>query len=393
MFADLTAFLPHNLLALLVLYAGACVGHGFLMITALNVLYAWPLPHRILKYTRKLDLLVIVLGPLLFAYAAGLLDGRPRGFLLPYMVFCALLGLIVFPVCMLRYWLRRKPGSLLANHATRVDVAKELGYAPAGDGKLHRLTRIPFNQCFQVDFCERTFALPQLPRAWDGLRILHLSDLHFCGTPDKNFYRHVVDKCQSLWQPDIVAVTGDVVDSDRHHNWIIPILGQLKWNIAAFAILGNHDSWLDEHMIRRRLRRIGMDVLGNGWRQIDVRGEPLIVIGNEVPWFTPIPDLAACPEGIFRLCLSHTPDHIGWAKKHHIDLVLAGHVHGGQIRVPLYGSVFVPSRYGRHYDCGSFWEPPTLMHVSRGLAGQHPLRFNCRPEVTCIVLRCGEHPT
>jgi predicted MPP superfamily phosphohydrolase len=69
--------------------------------------------------------------------------------------------------------------------------------------------------------------------------------------------------------------------------------------------------------------------------------------------------------------------------------MLAGHVHGGQIRFPLLGSVFVPSRYGRRYDCGTFEEPPTVLHVSRGLGGQQPLRYNCRPEVTLLVLKAG----
>ena len=70
--------------------------------------------------------------------------------------------------------------------------------------------------------------------------------------------------------------------------------------------------------------------------------------------------------------------------------MLSGHNHGGQIRLPLLGSIFVPSRYGRRFDAGTFEEPPTVLHVSRGLAGQHPLRINCRPEVTRLVLRAGD---
>jgi predicted MPP superfamily phosphohydrolase len=132
-----------------------------------------------------------------------------------------------------------------------------------------------------------------------------------------------------------------------------------------------------------------MNVLQNCWQQIDVRGHPMLVIGHEGPWFQPAPNLAACPENIFRLLLSHTPDNISWAQKNQIDLMLTGHVHGGQIRLPLIGSLFVPSRYSRKYDCGTFFKDPTVMHVSRGLAGQHPLRYNCRPEVTRIVLRRG----
>ena len=72
-----------------------------------------------------------------------------------------------------------------------------------------------------------------------------------------------------------------------------------------------------------------------------------------------------------------------------IDLMLAGHVHGGQIRLPPFGSVLVPSRYGRRYDAGAFDEPPTLLHVSRGLSGEHPVHYNCLPEVTLLTLRCA----
>jgi uncharacterized protein len=219
------------------------------------------------------------------------------------------------------------------------------------------------------------------------LTILHLTDLHLCGTPDRAFYHYVMDRCMQDGVPDLLALTGDVVDSERHHRWIVPVLGRLRWNIGAFAILGNHDSWQDVTLIRRRLRRVGMNVLDNRWQQLNVRGEPMTIIGHEGPWFRPAPELRNCTNKCFRLLLSHTPDHIAWARKHGVDLMLAGHVHGGQIRLPLLGSVFVPSRYSRKYDCGTFYEAPTVMHVSRGLAGQHPLRFFCKPEVTRIVLR------
>ena len=199
----------------------------------------------------------------------------------------------------------------------------------------------------------------------------------------------MMDLCREQ-EPDLVCVTGDIVDSDRHHRWVVPVLGRLRWRVAAFAILGNHDKWHDPGLVRRRLKRIGMNVLGNSAEQIEIRGHPLLVVGNETPWFRPVPDLAALPEGPFRLCLSHTPDNLPWCRRNRIDLMLAGHNHGGQIRLPLIGSMFVPSRFSRRYDCGSFHEPPTMLHVSRGLAGMQPLRYNCRPEVTRIVLRAGD---
>jgi predicted MPP superfamily phosphohydrolase len=218
---------------------------------------------------------------------------------------------------------------------------------------------------------------------------LHLTDLHFHGSPDRSYYRAILDRC-AAWMPDIVAITGDVADSAIHHRWIVPLLGRLRWRIACFAILGNHDHRHDVAVIRRRMRRLGMKVPENSWMQVEVRGEPMVVIGHEGPWLAPAPDLSACPAGPFRLCLSHTPDNIRWAQRNGIDLVLAGHVHGGQIRFPLVGSMLVPSVHGRRYDCGTFAEGATIMHVSRGVSGEHPVRYNCLPEVTLITLRSGK---
>jgi predicted MPP superfamily phosphohydrolase len=70
-----------------------------------------------------------------------------------------------------------------------------------------------------------------------------------------------------------------------------------------------------------------------------------------------------------------------------MDLVLSGHVHGGQIRLPPFGSILLPSRCGRRYDGGAYALGQTLLYVSRGLSGEHPVRYNCRPEVTLISLK------
>jgi predicted MPP superfamily phosphohydrolase len=380
----------------LLLFAGACVGHLTLFVRAINWCYGTILSKFWNHLARLFLALLAVAGPAAFWWFHGFavpaaLAGFPESagalLLAAYLIVCLVVGFGVLPLLTLRRCLRQPPALLESNHTETLDVAAELGYKPGGHGKHHLLALLPGNEVFRVDFAVRTLRLPQLPAAWDGLTILHLSDLHMCGTPDRDFYRRVMERCNA-WNPDLIAMTGDVVDGKRLHRWIVPVLGRLRCRVAAFAILGNHDSWLDAPLIRRRLRRIGMHVLGNGWEQIDVRGRPLVVIGHEGPWFEPEPDLSACPADVFRLCLSHTPDNIGWARRHGIELMLSGHVHGGQIRFPVLGSVFVPSRFGRRYDCGTFHEPPTLLHVSRGLGGEHPLRYNCRPEVTLLVLRC-----
>jgi predicted MPP superfamily phosphohydrolase len=379
----------------LVLWIGACVGHVAILAYSLNRWYGRPLPHLFLRKVRLFHGVLVLSGWLAFTWSWWLgwpvIAGSSANYLsfsALYLFLCLGVGFVVVPLSTLGRHMRPRPGFLESNHTQTVDVRAELGYRPVGRGKYRALAYLPGNEIFKVDFSERTLALPGLPPAWNGVTILHLSDLHLQGTPDRAFYQLVMDRCRD-WEPDLVAITGDIVDSAKHHRWILPVLGRLRWRVAAYAVLGNHDTWWDVRLIRRRLEKIGLRVLGNGWEQITLRGEPLVVIGNEAPWMRPEPDLTTCPAEGFRLCLSHTPDNIRWGQENEIDLMLAGHNHGGQIQFPLVGSVLTPSIYGRKYDCGVFDEPPTALHVSRGLGGIQPLRYNCRPEVTKLILKVG----
>ena len=369
----------------------AVVGHTALFVLPINLLYGTRFRGWHVTTARWILKGAIVVGPLLFLYYWGNALLRPiEEWNLPTALM-AYLGVCEGFAAALAYqtvcrWRRRTPGHELANHTQTLDVARVLGRKPCGTGSHWRLERLPFNQIFQVDFIEKTFRLPQLPPAWDGLTILHVTDLHLCGTPDLEFYEQVLDRCAA--EPaDLLAITGDILDSDEHYHWIAPLLHRLRWRLAAFAVLGNHDAWLDMPRIDKEIESAGIQILGGRWTTLEVRGEPLHVIGNEVPWGRPAPDLSTCPPSGFRLCLSHAPDTLPWAKRNHIDLLLAGHTHGGQVRLPGFGPVLVPSTHSRRYDAGTFYEAPTLMYVSRGLGGTYPLRWNCRPEVTRLVLR------
>src|SRR5581483_10607134 len=226
-----------------VLWLGACVGHTFFMVTGLNVLYAWPLPHFVLRFTRKIDLLSILAGPVVFLLALDLFGNRSLAwepgsvsfYLTPYTLFCAALGFIAFPIAQTLYMVRKRAERVAATETATVDVAAKLGRKPVGRGKYRPLALLPGNEVFTVDFVTHTLALPQLPPEWDGLSILHLTDLHLSGTPDRAFHRFVIDRCMADGVPDIVAITGDVVDSKTHHRWIVPVLGRLRWNVAGFA--------------------------------------------------------------------------------------------------------------------------------------------------------------
>lgn len=371
----------------------AVIGHTALFVLPINLLYGTRFRGWHVTTVRWMCKGAIAAGPPLFLYHWGPEILRPPDewqlppLLLAYLGLCECFA-VAFAFQTVRRWLRQKPLHELANHTHLVDVAAVLGRKPYGKGKHALLARLPGNQIFQVDFVEKTFRLPQLPAAWDGLTILHVTDPHLCGIPDRAFYEHVFDRCAA--EPaDLLVITGDVLDSDEHYDWIAPLLRRLRWRLAAFAILGNHDTWLDVPRINKEIESAGIEMLSGRWQTLDVYGQPLHVIGNEVPWGQPPPDLSQCPATGFRLGLTHSPDTLPWAKANRIDLLLAGHNHGGQVRLPGIGPVLVPSKFSRRYDCGTFFEPPTVMHVSRGVAGQHPFRLLCRPEVTKIVLRKG----
>jgi uncharacterized protein len=379
----------------LLLFFIAWVGHGYLLMLALNVTYSFPFHRRFLKAIRLAAGLLLVAGPPAFAAAVGIdlielgrsasTDGSYR---LPvaYAGLCLLAGGVAFPAVTVWRLIRPRPAVVRDEQTEIVDVAKELGGRPVGDGKYRRIAELAVMDLFRVEFTTLTLAVPGLPRAWDGLTILQLSDLHFYGTPGREYFEIVVRRCMATGVPDLFVLNGDVIDDQKYLEWIEPVLGPLRWNVAALAILGNHDWWQDFDAVRDRLAALGMHVVSNRWQSIEVRGERLVVIGHEGPWFRPPPDLAGCPDG-FRLLISHTPDNIGWAKRNGCRLMLSGHNHGGQIRVPVFGSLFVPSRYSRRYDMGTFHEPPTVLHVNRGLSGKEAIRFRCRPQVTRIILR------
>jgi predicted MPP superfamily phosphohydrolase len=378
----------------LILYGAVWVGNAAVLIYSLNWFYGSGLPHKVLKYVRLVHGLLVFAIPVTLGYLLGpallglsALPRRPVGYSIlgAYVVICCSAALVYLPWVTLKRLMHR-PKALLHNNTETVNVAMALGYKPIGRGKNTQMARLPGNNIFTVDFTEKSIHLPQLPAALDGLSILHLTDLHLHGTPDREFYYHIMDRCRS-WDPDVIAYTGDTVDTYHHHRWILPILGRLRFRHAAFAVLGNHDSWYDPMVVRRRLKRLNWTVVGNSWQHHELARTPVTVIGNESPWFRPAPKLDDCPKDTFRLALSHTPDNMQWARRNHVDLLLAGHNHGGQVRFPIIGSVLVPSRYSRRYDGGTYEEPPTVLHVCRGLSGQHPLRYNCRPEVTKIILR------
>jgi predicted MPP superfamily phosphohydrolase len=308
-----------------------------------------------------------------------------------YGVLCVLVAMIHVP----RWcWQRLCPGApaaVVARSSRMVDIAARLGERPVSGPLARVLARLPGNQVLEVEFHSIELALPRLPQEWDGLRIAQLSDLHLSGRIGKAFFAEVAQMVQEQ-QPDLVALTGDICEFDPQIAWIGDILGRIRGRLGNYFVLGNHDLRLsDTGALVRELQSAGYEALSGRTVRVSNGGAEAFFSGDSRPWYGDVPTV---PEdsSLPRILLAHTPDRFGWAARQGFDLVLAGHTHGGQVRLPVVGPVFCPSLYGVRYAGGTFQSGRTVMHVSRGLSGLHPLRFNCPPEATILVLRAVGKP-
>ncbi|MEM8680586.1 MAG: metallophosphoesterase, partial [Planctomycetota bacterium] len=286
----------------------------------------------------------------------------------------------------------RRSGLVLTNHTAVIDLEQQTDDPLAGSRWTQWLASLPGNEVFELSVHEKQLGIRNLPQALEGLTITHLSDLHMTGQLRRPFYDAVVAQANALGS-DLIAITGDIVEKRDCLPWIDETLGQLNARHGVFYVVGNHELRIrDIDLVRRTMAAAGLQSVGDRWISLEIRNHPIVIAGNELPWFRPAADMRACPSEIagqrpFRILLSHSPDQLDWAVEREFDLMLAGHTHGGQVRLPLLGPLLAPSWNGVSHASGVFRVEPTLMHVSRGLAGTRPLRLNCRPELAQLTLR------
>lgn len=227
------------------------------------------------------------------------------------------------------------------------------------------------------------------------LRVVHLSDLH-CDPEPRLEER--LPGLVAAERPDLIVYTGDSLNTPAG----LPVLRRALTRLAAvaptFAVRGN---W-DVHYWRREelFGGTGVTELRNEAARVDVAGTPVWVAG--VPYASadaPPYDVGGAireatekvPAGEFTILLYHTPDEIlRVAGEGRADLYCAGHTHGGQVALPLYGALVTLSKFGKRYESGLHREGATWLHVNRGLGmegGHAPrVRFFARPEITVIEL-------
>lgn len=249
-----------------------------------------------------------------------------------------------------------------------------------------------------------TVSSDRVPEAFDGYRIAHVSDLHNTEMGKEN------EKLLTMLReaaPDMIAITGDLVDCRRTDIEVALQFTAAAMEIApCYYVTGNHEARISEYdELKERLTKQGVIVLEDASVELELSGEKMVVIGVNDPAF-PTDDLYGDSETVmkkklqalsgnieeFTILLSHRPELFKSYADSNIDLVLSGHAHGGQFRLPFVGGLMVPNQgFFPEYDAGLFTEGMTTMLVSRGIGNSaFPFRFNNRPEVILVELEREE---
>jgi uncharacterized protein len=250
-----------------------------------------------------------------------------------------------------------------------------------------------------LDTVHQTIGIKNLPDPFHGYRIVQLSDIHLDEFTEPFFLEHVVHKVNAL-APDLVLLTGDFVTrgsltfiaSTHAAHRCAEILGTLT-SPLRYAILGNHDVSVSAPLVVRSLTNNGIPVLVNEYVAIERNGARIWLGGTDDP-NTSHPSLnlsiPAKPDGPVIL-MSHEPDYADTVMEHPrgqlVDLMLAGHSHGGQVRLPFVGPLILPP-LGEKYVQGYFRFDKLQLYVNRGIGTVGlPFRLNCPPEITVITLQ------
>ena len=252
-----------------------------------------------------------------------------------------------------------------------------------------------------LDLNTYTVTSSRLPESFDGYRIAHVSDLHNAEMGEDN------EKLLAMLReadPDMIAITGDLIDSRNTNVEIALQFAQEAMKIApCYYVSGNHEARVNEYEeLKTGLKSAGVIILEDTQTEISIEGQTITVIGINDPSFqtdylfgdsetvinSKLTELHTDGE-VFNILLSHRPELFDTYAEHDVDLVLSGHAHGGQFRLPFIGGVVAPNQgFFPEYDAGIYTDGNTNMLVSRGIGNSIlPFRINNRPEVILIELQ------
>ena len=253
-----------------------------------------------------------------------------------------------------------------------------------------------------VETNKLTVTSKDLPEAFDNFSIAHISDLHNAEYGKNN--EKLIDILEAE-SPNIIAITGDLIDSNHTNLEVALSFAQQAVKIApCYFVTGNHEAWIGSQYeeLKTSLQNTGITVLQDEAIELNYGDVCIQLIGLNDPDFSERDRLLS--ESIleaklsqvnisdgFTILLSHRPEYFNVYQNKNIDLVLSGHAHGGQFRLPLGGGVIAPGQgLFPKYDAGAYTENGTTMIVSRGIGNSIiPVRINNPPEIVIIELNCG----
>lgn len=234
-------------------------------------------------------------------------------------------------------------------------------------------------------------SLPHLPRRWDGLRIAHLTDLHHGRLVRLGLIAEAV-RLANAESPDMVVLTGDFVSRAAAINReLSAVLAELEAPLGVYAVLGNHDHWTDAAAVRRMLADANVRLLENQ-HVLLARGRDELAVAGVGDYWSGLPHvetaLRGVPERAGRVLLCHNPRYARKiAPDPRVDVMLSGHTHGRQFRLP-YTRRARPILRRVLTGSGLMLGPHFPVYVSRGIGMVGlPVRVNCRPELPIVTLR------
>lgn len=346
----------------------------------------WLLALVIFAAAEKILLLRLVLGRSGSLFDMSQVATFSTGFAQAFVIICALLVLCRDGLLLLRWlWPKRAPAPL-APLPCWLRPAPLLLLALLGTGwSVWQAAKVPEVRSLSLH-------LPNLPPALKGLRIVQLSDLHIGPGFDRAWLSQVVERSNAL-KPDLIVITGDIVDGTvaRLRPSVAP-LQDLQARYGVFLVAGNHEYYSGLAPWMKEFATLGITVLSNEHRTIDLHGTPLVVAGitdpvsaaHNSPTPNPVQALQGRPEGAFSLLLSHQPRTALDSAKAGAHLQLSGHTHGGlllplQPLVALFNQGFVAGLY----HAGSM---PLYVHSGSALWAGFPVRLGVPSEIAEITL-------
>ena len=247
--------------------------------------------------------------------------------------------------------------------------------------------------CLVVKY--ETIQIKSWPTPLNGLKIAVLADLHAgAAFIDQDKLRLIVKRTNEL-NPDMIVILGDYISGGRagtsmEPKVFAPILKDFKAPLGVYSVLGNHDWWYDGNRVRGALETNGIRVLENEVLEVHTRGATFWLAGLADLWTRPqhiAQTIDHVPANQPIIALTHNPDIFPQLPQR-VQLLLAAHTHGGQVRFPFIGSVIEPSNYGQRYVRGHVVESGHDLFVTTGLGTSIiPVRFGVPPEIVLLTLK------